>query len=104
MEQIRQDMKESTLSDAFTTLTTKEGSYDVVWQYDRDTDSITISDRGGTLTSDGLKESLMDKGFFEQSATVRDVETTRLDQAYFAQGDKLEWTMHRILDEKKFDA
>lgn len=43
----------------------------------------------------------MDKGFFEQSATVRDVETTRLDQAYFAQGDKLEWTMHRILDEKK---
>lgn len=34
MEQIRQDMKESTLSDAFTTLTTKEGSYDVVWQYD----------------------------------------------------------------------
>lgn len=103
MEQIRQDMKESTLSDAFTTLTTKEGPYDVIWQYDRETDSVTISDRGGTLTSDGLKESLMDKGFFGQPATVRDVETTRLDQAYFAQGDKLEWTMHRILDEKKFD-
>lgn len=42
----------------------------------------------------------MDKGFFEQSATVRDVETTRLDRLIF-QGDKLEWTMHRILDGKK---
>lgn len=42
-------MKESTLSDAFTTLTTKEGSYDVVWQYEPGYCSITISDRGGHL-------------------------------------------------------